>query len=106
MSTIGFIGLGHMGLPMAINLVNAGHHVTGYDLVEEAKSNLVRAGGTAANSLNDVLEQAEVIITMLQTGKQVLHVCGTEGLFQKLKQAHYLLTAQPLMSIARVNSTI
>lgn len=85
MSTIGFIGLGHMGLPMAINLVNAGHQVTGYDLVEEAKSNFVKAGGKAAHSLYDVINHAEVIITMLQTGKQVLHVCEAEGLFQKAK---------------------
>ena len=32
MATIGFIGLGNMGAPMAANLVKAGHRVTGYDL--------------------------------------------------------------------------
>ena len=36
MATIGFIGLGNMGAPMAANLVKAQHHVTGYDLVAAA----------------------------------------------------------------------
>ena len=36
MATIGFIGLGNMGAPMAANLVKAGHQVTGFDLVPAA----------------------------------------------------------------------
>ena len=47
MSKIGFIGLGNMGLPMAKNLVAAGHDVTGFDLSDAAKSALVAAGGAS-----------------------------------------------------------
>jgi UDP-N-acetylmuramoylalanine-D-glutamate ligase len=50
MATIGFIGLGNMGAPMAANLVKAGHDVTGYDLNPAALEALAAAGGTAAAS--------------------------------------------------------
>ena len=46
MATIGFIGLGNMGGPMAANLVKAGHAVTGYDLNRAALDALAAAGGT------------------------------------------------------------
>jgi hypothetical protein len=48
MATIGFIGLGNMGAPMAANLVKAGHRVTGYDLNPAALQALTAAGGTLA----------------------------------------------------------
>ena len=44
MSAIAFIGLGNMGLPMAKNLVAAGHVVTGFDLSPEALNSLQEAG--------------------------------------------------------------
>ena len=50
MATIGFIGLGNMGAPMATNLVKSGHHVTGFDLVSKAVESLAGKGGTAAAS--------------------------------------------------------
>lgn len=82
MKRIGFVGLGHMGLPMAINLVKAGYHVTGFDLQTEAMDLLVAAGGTRANTLKDIAPQ-EVIITMLQNGQQVKSIClGPTGLFE------------------------
>ena len=45
MARIGFIGLGHMGLPMAANLIKAGHRVTGYDLQTAPLEQLVALGG-------------------------------------------------------------
>src|SRR5215472_9940587 len=50
MATIGFIGLGNMGAPMAANLLKAGHQVTGYDIVASARDALVQKGGHAAAS--------------------------------------------------------
>lgn len=82
MSNIGFVGLGHMGLPMAINLVNAGHQVTGFDLQEAALNAFVSAGGTRAHHLQSAAHGQDILITMLQTGKQVEKVClGDQGLF-------------------------
>lgn len=83
MAKIGFVGLGHMGLPMAINLVKAGHTVTGYDLQEAALQAFISAGGLIAHDLKTLATQQDVLITMLQTGQQVLQVCqGEGGLFQ------------------------
>lgn len=45
MATIGFVGLGHMGLPMALNLVKAGHHVIGFDLQTTATLAFEQGGG-------------------------------------------------------------
>ena len=74
MARIGFIGLGNMGLPMAGNLVKAGHAVVGFDLVGE---NLERAAGRGVNperSAADAAKDAEIVVTMLPAGKQVLEV--------------------------------
>ena len=73
MASIGFIGLGNMGGPMAANLVKAGHTVPGFDLVEAARS---RGGGGASDRglAAEAVEGAEVVITMLPAGKHVLEV--------------------------------
>jgi 3-hydroxyisobutyrate dehydrogenase len=82
MTKIGFVGLGHMGLPMAINLVKAGYQVTGYDLQPSALQNFAAAGGLIANDIPEIAQNKEVLITMLQTSQQVLNVChGSNGLF-------------------------
>lgn len=90
MARIGFIGLGHMGLPMAINLVKAGHQVTGYDLQESARAQFAKHGFIAAN-LSETAKEQDILITMLQTGQQVLHVCLAEGLFQNAKPGALLI---------------
>lgn len=79
MSRIGFIGLGNMGGPMAGNLVKVGHAVTGFDLspaaIEAARARGVAIAADAASAVAD----AEVVVTMLPSGKHV--VAATEGLF-------------------------
>jgi 3-hydroxyisobutyrate dehydrogenase len=83
MTQISFIGLGHMGNPMARNLLKAGFRVKVYDIVSVAVDALVSEGALAASSLRDAAESADVIITMLQTGEQVSKTCLSEGgLFQ------------------------
>jgi 3-hydroxyisobutyrate dehydrogenase len=71
MARIAFIGLGNMGLPMAMNLLKAGHHVEGYDLNREAVEKLVAAGGASMESAKIAASRAEVVITMLPSGKEV-----------------------------------
>lgn len=71
MSKIAFIGLGNMGLPMAKNLVAAGHDVTGFDLSDAAKSALVAAGGASADTIAAAVAEAEIIVSMLPAGKHV-----------------------------------
>ena len=82
MAKIGFVGLGHMGLPMAINLVKSGHIVTGYDLQAKSIHDLCENGGNQAASLAELSHDKDFIITMLQNGGQVIKVCdGDSGLF-------------------------
>ncbi|WP_133128576.1 3-hydroxyisobutyrate dehydrogenase [Legionella nagasakiensis] len=86
MAQIAFIGLGHMGLPMAINLVKAGHAVTGFDLQPQALDAFIKAGGTSATLLQEAAQNKDILITMLQTGEQVRRVClGDGGLFAAAK---------------------
>ncbi|SAK73051.1 3-hydroxyisobutyrate dehydrogenase [Caballeronia temeraria] len=68
---IGFIGLGHMGGPMAANLLKAGHAVTAFDLVPAALDAAKAAGATLAASPRAAAEGAEVVITMLPAAQHV-----------------------------------
>jgi 3-hydroxyisobutyrate dehydrogenase len=67
----GFIGLGHMGGPMAANLLKAGHAVTAFDLVPAALDAAKAAGATLAASPRAAAEGAEVVITMLPAAQHV-----------------------------------
>lgn len=72
MTTIAFIGLGHMGGPMAANLVRAGHEVRGFDVVPAALAAAVANGITVTETAADAAAAADVIITMLPSGRHVL----------------------------------
>jgi 3-hydroxyisobutyrate dehydrogenase len=74
MAKIGFIGLGNMGLPMAGNLVKAGHAVAGFDLVRENLERAVARGITGQPSAPAAASEVDVVVTMLPAGKQVLEV--------------------------------
>jgi 3-hydroxyisobutyrate dehydrogenase len=67
---IGFVGLGAMGVPMALNLVKAGHAVRGFDLRPGATDALVAAGGSAAASAADAAQDAELLWLMVVSGEQ------------------------------------
>ncbi|MEM1318489.1 MAG: NAD(P)-binding domain-containing protein, partial [Pseudomonadota bacterium] len=71
---IAFIGLGNMGGPMAENLAKAGHIVTAFDLNEAAVSAAQQAGCNVADSAVEVVDGADVIITMLPAGQHVVAV--------------------------------
>ncbi|MBY0358223.1 MAG: 3-hydroxyisobutyrate dehydrogenase [Candidatus Obscuribacterales bacterium] len=73
MSKIAFIGLGNMGGPMAVNLVKSNHDVTGFDLSKEAMLSFERAGGKTATTAIEACDGADVVVTMLPSGK---HVAG------------------------------
>jgi 3-hydroxyisobutyrate dehydrogenase len=69
---IGFVGLGHMGAPMAANLVRGGHDVLGYDIAADKAQRFAQMHGTRApESLAEVGTHADVVITMLPTGREV-----------------------------------
>jgi 3-hydroxyisobutyrate dehydrogenase len=95
MASIGFIGLGNMGAPMAANLVKAGHGVTGYDLNPAALRTLMAAGGRGAGSASEAAKGADVVITMLPAGEDVrevwLHQGGLIAVVGNAKNAKPLL---------------
>lgn len=74
MSKIGFIGLGNMGLPMAANLVKAGHELKGFDTVAEACEKATNAGIKIQDTAAIAAENVEFIITMLPSGSIMLSV--------------------------------
>jgi len=79
MATIGFIGLGNMGAPMAANLIKAGHRVTGYDINATAMQQLAAVGGGVAVSAAEAAHGAECVITMLPAGEHVREVWLHQG---------------------------
>jgi 3-hydroxyisobutyrate dehydrogenase len=72
MARIGFIGLGNMGLPMARNLIKAGHAVQGFDVSKAQVDALVAAGGSGAKDVKAAIAGVDVVITMLPAGEHVL----------------------------------
>ena len=74
MATIGFIGLGNMGAPMAANLVKAGDRVVGFDVVAALRAACAQDGVQIAASAKAAVESADVIVTMLPAGEHVLSV--------------------------------
>ncbi|CAB3794380.1 3-hydroxyisobutyrate dehydrogenase [Paraburkholderia caffeinitolerans] len=75
---IGFVGLGHMGAPMALNLLKAGHALTVFDLSAEAMQTLADAGATKAASPKAAAAGAEWVVTMLPAAAHVRTVLTAE----------------------------
>jgi 3-hydroxyisobutyrate dehydrogenase len=87
MKTIGFIGLGHMGTPMVKNLLRNRYQVKVFDLNEAAMHELISAGAIARKSPAEIAQDADFVITMLQTGDQVKKSClGERGIFAHLNK--------------------
>src|SRR6266568_3862777 len=84
--TIGFIGLGVMGKPMAKNLIKAGHRLVVHNRSRPAVDELVAAGTTAGSSAADVARQAAVVITMVPDTPDVERViAGPDGVLTALQ---------------------
>lgn len=89
---IAVIGLGNMGLPMAANLLKAGHDVAGYDLVAASCDRHAANGGRVATSIADAVADAEAVVTMLPAGRHVESVfTGQGGVFDAIKGRNPLL---------------
>ena len=81
MTQIAFIGLGHMGLPMARNLLKNGFAVCVFDLVKEAVDTLVTEGAQPAGSAADAVRGAAVVVSMLPASRHVESLyLGEDGL--------------------------
>ena len=79
-STIGYIGLGAMGMGMAVNLIKAGFDVLAYDVRPELTADAVAAGARAASSPVDIGAHCAVVAVNVRTPGQVEEVLfGTDG---------------------------
>jgi 3-hydroxyisobutyrate dehydrogenase len=84
--TIAFIGLGHMGVPMAANLVGAGYAVLGFDLSPGAVAEAQAEGIPVVASAAEAAAAADVVLTMLPAGEHVLAAYrGEDGLIARAK---------------------
>jgi 3-hydroxyisobutyrate dehydrogenase len=92
MARIGFIGLGNMGLPMAQNLIKAGHQVEGVDVNAAAVEKLKSAGGAGVETAKNAAARADVVITMLPAGAQVREVyLGSSGIIANANDVTLLI---------------
>src|SRR5262245_2545722 len=92
MARVGFIGLGNMGLPMAQNLLKAGHTVEGVDVSSAAVDKLKASGGTGVETAKSAAARADVVITMLPSGKEVREVyLGSSGIIENANAGTLLI---------------
>ena len=92
MARIGFVGLGNMGLPMAQNLLKAGHQVEGVDVNAASVAKLVAAGGAGVETAKTAAARADVFITMLPSGKEVREVyLGSFGAIENANHGTLLI---------------
>ena len=100
--TIGMIGLGIMGRPMAKNLLKAGYQLVVHDRSQEPVQDLVSAGAKAAGSPKEVAGQLDVLITMLPNSPDVeLVALGRDGIVEGARKGLLYLdmsTISPLVS--------
>jgi 2-hydroxy-3-oxopropionate reductase len=98
--TVGFIGLGIMGKPMAENLIEAGYDLVAYNRTREKAEQL--DGATVSDTPREVAEQSDVIVTMLPDSPQVEEVlAGEDGVFEGVEDGDLIVdmsTISPVVS--------
>lgn len=84
MTTIAFVGLGAMGLPMADNLIKRQHRVRGFDFKAEALAAHERNGGTACGSAGEAAKGCDALVLMVVNGAQAKSVLFDAGALEAL----------------------
>ncbi|MGB3681800.1 MAG: 2-hydroxy-3-oxopropionate reductase [Rubrobacteraceae bacterium] len=99
---IGFVGLGIMGMPMARNLLEAGHELVVYNRSRSKVEELAAEGAGAAGSLAEVADECDIIITMLPGPPEVRGVvAGDNGLLEKSAEGSLIVdmsTSSPILA--------
>jgi 3-hydroxyisobutyrate dehydrogenase len=94
---ITFVGLGNMGFPMAMNLLKAGHSVSGFDSDSSVQNKFQENGGQKHQTLQTALENSDVLITMLPNGKIVKSVFDQS--YNHLKKGAALINTSTISPI-------
>jgi 3-hydroxyisobutyrate dehydrogenase-like beta-hydroxyacid dehydrogenase len=91
-TSIGFIGLGNMGKPMAANLIHAGFHLTVFDIRREAADDLIQQGAVWADSPRQVAERSSVVFTALPGPPEIeAAVLGRDGVLEGAQAVDYYI---------------
>jgi 3-hydroxyisobutyrate dehydrogenase-like beta-hydroxyacid dehydrogenase len=91
-TTVGVVGLGAMGRPIAGHLVDAGSDVAVFDLDREAVEGLASRGARAAASLDELAAASDVVLVLVASDEQVLAVClGADGLLAHARRGGVLV---------------
>ncbi|MBP7796474.1 MAG: NAD(P)-dependent oxidoreductase [Elusimicrobiales bacterium] len=99
---IGFIGLGIMGKPMAKNLIKNNYKINVYNRTKEKCIELEHMGATVLQTIKEISELSDVIITMLENEKAMDEVCfSDDGVINNLQDGDFLIN----MSTVSVNYT-
>jgi 3-hydroxyisobutyrate dehydrogenase len=94
---VAFIGLGHMGAPMARNLLKAGHGLVVYDVVARNVEALTSVGAIAARSAKDAASKGELVITMLPSSPHVKSVyLGADGVLAGVAKGTTLIDSSTI----------
>jgi 3-hydroxyisobutyrate dehydrogenase-like beta-hydroxyacid dehydrogenase len=89
--TIGFVGLGGMGLPMATNLIKAGFGLRVYNRTPEKARPLLEFGATVARSPAEAAEPGGIVVTMVSDDRSLEEVTlGPRGLLERLRDGIHL----------------
>lgn len=91
--TVGFVGLGMMGGPMAENILKKGHPLVVYDIDRKKVAQFVEMGAIAATDPADMARQARVLISMVDTTAQAEEVIvGPHGFIENAQQGDVIVT--------------
>ena len=104
--TVGFIGLGNMGGPMALNLVKAGFELVVHDINPARVAPLVAAGATVEASAEAVAAQCHRTICMVETTDQAESVIlGEKGIIRSAKQGDIVLCMSTIVMVKAFRTT-
>ncbi len=97
MDKIAFIGLGNMGSPMAKNLLKANLNVEVFDLNPNAVAELTALGASSADSVQQAVQGADVVVTMLPASQHVQSVyLGQDGILDSVKSGTLLIDSSTI----------
>jgi 3-hydroxyisobutyrate dehydrogenase len=91
-SSLGFVGIGYMGRPIARRLLESGFKLTAYDRDRHKAEELVRYGGTVAESVSELSSRCHVVLSCLPSDEAVLDVySGADGVFAHAHRASMVI---------------
>src|SRR5580692_5804102 len=85
--TLGFVGIGYMGRPIARRLLESGFKLMAYDRNQTKAEDLVQYGGKVAQTIAGLSSSCDIVLTCLPTDEAVLEIyCGPDGVFANARR--------------------